>query len=157
MILWRLSPARYATLALTGEGASLRGGRWNSRGVKAVYASLDPATTILEALTTFDLAFAPNGGFQLLKLSIPADVQFTEPPLAELPERWADWDSPGAAREYGDVFLKSGLGHLLIVPSAVLPQARNAVINPAHPQARKISIMQQTPFEFDPRWPLNRS
>jgi RES domain-containing protein len=156
VILWRLSPARHAKEALSGEGAALRGGRWNSRGMKAVYASLDPATTVLEALTTFDPALVPAGGYRLLKLVVPEGAEIIEPALGELPRGWADWERPDAARAYGDAFLKSGRGLVLIVPCAALPQAKNALISLAHPRAREIAVAESFPFEFDPRWPLKR-
>lgn len=156
MILWRLSAARHAKEALSGEGAALRGGRWNSRGIKAVYASLDPATTVLEALTTFDAALVPAGGYRLLKLVVPEVAEIIEPALGEFPRGWADWESPDAARAYGDAFLKSGRGLVLIVPCAALPQAKNALISLAHPRASEIAVAESFPFEFDPRWPLKR-
>lgn len=156
MILWRLTPARHVRKALTGEGAAIRGGRWNSRGMKAVYASVDPATTVLEALTTFEPALAPLGGYRLLKLVVPENAEIVEPASRDLPAQWASWQNPDATRAHGDAFLKSGRGMVLIVPSVVLPQAKNAIINPAHPQARDIVVAESTAFEFDPRWPLKR-
>lgn len=153
MILWRLSPAAYAHAALTGTGAALRGGRWNSKGMAAVYASLDPATTVLEALTTFDPSDAPEGGFRLLQLGLPDDAPMLTPDLQELPARWNCAEKSADTQAFGDHFLRSGQALLMIVPSATLAEARNAVINPAHPRAAEIKVVHSREFSSDPRWP----
>lgn len=137
--------------ALTGEGASLRGGRWNSRGLKAVYTSLDAATTVLETLTTFDPALAPVRGYELIRIRVPDEAPVMEVSVKALPKHWNDWSTPSAARTVGDPFLLAGEFLLLIVPSVVLPQARNAILNPAYPMAAHLTILERSPFEFDPR------
>jgi RES domain-containing protein len=55
LVFWRLDQAKFGATWDSGEGSYLAGGRWNSRGTRAVYAALDPATAILEVAvhTTF--------------------------------------------------------------------------------------------------------
>lgn len=149
-----MTPAAHADRALTGAGAALRGGRWNSKGMPAVYASLDAATTVLEMLTTFDPEDAPEAGFRLLQLELPDDVPVWEPALKDLPEGWDLAEKTTEAQSFGDAFLDRGRELALIVPSATLSESRNAVINPSHPRAGEIKIARAREFSFDPRWPL---
>jgi RES domain-containing protein len=149
-----MTPATHLSTALSGAGAALRGGRWNSKGVAAVYASIDAATTVLELLAAFDPGEAPEHGFRLLQLQLPDDVPVVEPALEALP---AGWDLPEKTAEtqaFGNAFLRGGQALVLIVPSATLPEARNAVINPAHERVREIKTLRTRGFSFDPRWPL---
>lgn len=153
MILWRLTPARYVDSALTGAGAALAGGRWNSRGRPAIYLSLAPATTVLEALTTFVSSNVPAEGYRLLEIDFDSP-SILQAPIADLPAGWDQPEDPGIARAYGDAFLRERRAALMIVPSATLPQALNAVLNPLHPEAARARILAQHSFAFDPRWPL---
>lgn len=153
MILWRLTPARFADAALSGAGASLAGGRWNSRGRPAVYLSLAPATTVLETLTTFVSSNVPAEGYSLLEVDFDSD-SVLQVPAGALPAGWNEPDDPGVAREFGDAFLRERRAALMVVPSAALPQALNAVLNPLHPQAAQARIVARHSFTFDPRWPL---
>jgi len=149
-----MTPAAHADRALAGASAALRGGRWNSKGMPAVYASLDAATTVLETLATIDPADAPEGGFRLLQLELPDDAPLLEPKLTALPEGWDLAEKTAEVQEFGDAFLRSGKELVMIVPGATLSESRNAVINPSHPRAGEIKIARSRKFSFDPRWPL---
>ncbi|MBV8062439.1 MAG: RES family NAD+ phosphorylase [Nevskia sp.] len=152
MILWRLTPRRWEASALNGVGSSLAGGRWNSKGLLAVYLSTDAATTVLETLTTFSRATAPPEGYRLLKVSYEGSSY--EPPLASLPRQWDRPDDASAARAFGDAFLRANSAGLLLVPSVFLKSAINAVLNPLHPDAAHARVIGIEDFSFDPRWPL---
>lgn len=152
MILWRLSPAAWAKAALDGRGAAVVGGRWNSIGLRAIYASLDPATTVLETLTAYSHASASLEGYLLLRISYTGSTE--QPPLDALPARWNASDDASAARTFGDAFLRTSRAGALIVPSAVLPEALNVVLNPQHPDVSTARVLDSRPFVFDPRWPL---
>lgn len=152
MILWRLTPARWEASALDGVGASVFGGRWNSKGVLAVYLSLDPATTILETLTTFTRATAPTEGYRLLKVEYDGSVH--QPPIRSLPTQWDRPDDASAARVFGDAFLRSSMAGVLLVPSVFLKSATNALLNPLHADRAKAKVVESLEFSFDPRWPL---
>lgn len=152
MILWRLVPARWETSALDGVGASVFGGRWNSKGVRAFYLSLDAATTILETLTTFSRATAPPDGYRLLKIDYDGSIH--QPPASSLPPQWDRPDDASAARVFGDAFLRSFAAGVLLVPSVFLKSATNAVLNPLHPDGAKARVLESLEFSFDPRWPM---
>ena len=152
MILWRLVRTAHLSTALDGFGASLNGGRWNSKGLRAVYFSLDPATPVLETLTTFTRATAPSDGYRLLKVEYSGS--FLQPPVNTLPKGWDRPDDAAAARGFGDKFLAAGSHGALLVPCVFLKSAINAVVNPAHADAATLKTLSSEEFDFDPRWPL---
>lgn len=147
-------PAHREAAALDGIGASLRGGRWNSKGVLAVYLSLEPATTVLETLTTYSRSTAPGHGYKLLKIEYKGSS--IQAQLNALPRGWDRWDSAASARRYGNSFLREAQAGALLVPCVFLKAATNVVLNPLHPDGRKAKIISSEEFDFDPRWPLGR-
>lgn len=139
MIVHRLAKAAHT--GLDGEGARLWGGRWNSPGRAMIYTAASPSLAVLEVLVHLDLPpeLAPLD-YMLLAIDIPDDAPMEQ--LVDLP------DQPQAA---GDDFLTRGAALVLRVPSAVVPQETNALINPRHPQAERLRLAGQEPFRFDRR------
>lgn len=152
MILWRLVPAPLEKTALDGVGAALHGGRWNSKGLPAVYLSVDSATTILETLTTFSRSTEPPDGYRLLQVEYLGSV--FEPLTTLLPANWDRHDDASAARTFGDQFLRASEAGVMLVPCAFLKSAMNAVLNTNHPDAVKAKVTSASDFRFDPRWPI---
>lgn len=140
MRLWRLTRAAYA--ALNGEGARLYGGRWNSPGRAVVYTAAEAALAVLEVRVHLDLPFdlLPDD-YVLLT------IETGEPRAEEGPAL----NDPGACRAYGDRWLAERRSALLRVPSVIVPESRDVLINPAHPDALGIHIVQSRPWTFDPR------
>lgn len=142
MIVHRLAKA--AHVALDGEGARLYGGRWNTPGRSLVYTAASPSLAVLEILVHLDLPpeLLPTD-YRLLTIEVPDDAQFEQldvtPPDAE------------ACTRIGDGFLHRAEGLGLSVPSVVVPQERNLLINPGHPAAPQIRVLRLEPFAFDPR------
>ncbi|MBU1374991.1 MAG: RES family NAD+ phosphorylase [Alphaproteobacteria bacterium] len=142
MIVHRLTlPAHRA---LDGEGARLYGGRWNSPGRAMIYASASPSLPVLEVMVHLDLdpAYLPDD-YHLLGIEVPDDA-----PMERLDEAPGDTD---ACAMLGDDFLRRGAALSLSVPSVVVPQDRNLLINPRHPAAAGLRIVTDAPFRFDPR------
>jgi RES domain-containing protein len=139
MILWRIS--NYATL--DGIGAKLNPGRWNSLGNAVVYCADHPASALLEMLVHIDISLLPDS-FQLLKISAPDDVMLTTDTLAS---GWTTNES--ITKAIGDEWLKSRSSLLLKIPSAILPDVFNVLINPLHPEARNCLIegVQNVPLD----------
>lgn len=146
MRAWRVSRAAFADLS--GEGARLYGGRWNSPGRALIYTAENPALAILEVRVHLDLEpdLIPDD-YVLVEIDI-SGVEVTE--LAIAP------DDPGA---FGDGWLATAATPILKAPSFIAPRSFNLLINPAHPGAAGISIVETQPFDFDKRlWlPLTAS
>ncbi|MDQ3555781.1 MAG: RES family NAD+ phosphorylase [Gemmatimonadota bacterium] len=149
MHLWRIASGRYDPL--DGEGARLAGGRWSSPGRPLVYTSATAALAVLEKLVWTDPEDLPDD-LVLFEIDLP-DALVTAARLRspELPAGWAVPGCPECVR-LGDEWLASpGGSAALVVPSAVLPEEANVLLNPAHPDARHARVHTQRPFSFDPR------
>jgi len=142
VIVHRLAKAAFT--ALDGEGARRFGGRWNSSGRPAVYAAASPSLAVLEVLVHLDLPgeLMPDD-YRLLGLEIPDDS-----PVERLNHAPPDAD---ACPAIGDSFLARGEALVLLVPSIVVPQEHNAILNVRHPAMDRVAIVIDEPFRFDPR------
>lgn len=142
MIVYRLAKA--ANSALDGEGARLFGGRWNSAGQPMIYAAASPSLAVLEILVHLDLPpdLIPND-YRLLSIEAPDDVA-TEA-LDATPEAAAGCIAAG------DDFLTRGSALVLQIPSVVVPQEHNSLLNPRHPDMARVRTVGDAPFTFDPR------
>lgn len=145
---WRLARERYADLS--GEGARLKGGRWNSPGRPVVYMAEDAALPLIEVLVHLDLT--PE--------LMPEDYVLMKVDLAPLgdrpPDEWLE-DGPAEALKdadsaaFGDGWLETGRAAVLRVPSVIVPEAFNLVLNAAHPLAAELPPPDTRPFSFDHR------
>lgn len=150
LIGWRLDHKRFAATWDSGEGAFLFGGRWNSKGSRLVYASLDPSTAVLEV--------AVHKGFKALdtvphvltmfEILDPVDVNIVAP--ADVPNpHWLRPAIPSAGQQqFGDARTNDSI--FVAIPSAVSPMAWNILFNPQRVQGRYRLIDQQD-FALDPR------
>ena len=147
MIVWRL--ARLAHVKLDGEGARLAGGRWNSRDRAAVYTSSRLSLAALELLVHTDVPLVPTD-LVACEIEIPDDIAIDSVDPAELPN---DWRLPGhlGCRAIGDKWLDEGRTAVLRVPSAVVPEEWNYIVNPKHREAKRIEVVRRRKFSFDSR------
>lgn len=148
-MLWRI--ARAAHTSLDGEGARLHGARWNSQGVAVVYAASHLSLAALEYLVHIDPEDAPDD-LNALGLQIPDDAVTLVCGPDDLPAGWRRIPPPPACQDIGDRWIRGGEHLLLRVPSVLVPEETNVLINPAHPDAAGIRIAVSRPFSFDPRF-----
>jgi RES domain-containing protein len=146
--VWRL--ARRAYQALDGEGARLYGGRWNAEGVAVVYASATLALAALEYLVHVDPPDVPDD-LVALRVEVPdaAAVETVTP--ADLPADWNALDDHPACVARGGAWAAAGTALALRVPSAIVPEEGNVLLNPTHPDMRHVRVATTRPFAFDPR------
>ena len=150
MRVYRLIKGKYANDPLDPQGAKLYGSRWNSKGVAAVYASDSIALAALEKLVHVHRNAVLNH-FVLCEITLRDEAIMT---LAEdtLPNDWRDDPPPSSTMGIGDEWLSRGESLALAVPSTVVPQQFNLVINPNHPDFRKLGkTVTVEPFVFDNR------
>jgi RES domain-containing protein len=148
MRLWRLCASRYPPF--DGEGARRVGGRWNSPGLPMVYASQHLSLAVLESLVHYDIAFLPTN---LLAHAVDVpDEHIAVLDTALLPLGWDEDPAYTASRAVGDAWLRDGTGLALAVPSAIITEEYNVLLNPQHPRAEALlSPALSRPFDFDPR------
>ena len=145
----RLVKSRHAATAFDGEGGRLHGGRWNSRGTRVAYASDSIALAALEVLAHLQ-STAVLQAYSLVSLSFP-DVSIEVLESGSLPVRWRRFPSPPENHAIGDQWVTEKRSLILQVPSAIIPAAANFLINPSHPEFRKVVIGRPERFAFDPR------
>lgn len=149
MIVYRLSKKRYRG-DLSGKGAELAGGRWNSVGNAVLYTAENRALCAAEIAVHTPLGIVPQDYF-LVTLEIPKRASIRTIKPVELPEKWRVFPYLPATLLIGDQFLNEGSHLVLKVPSAVIPGEFNYLINPRHPDFRNVKLLQSEPFEFDQR------
>jgi RES domain-containing protein len=149
--LWRLVKAQRAESAFDGEGAFRFGGRWNSRGHRAVYASATLSLALLEILVHLDSA-AQVPDLVALSIRVPlADIKDFKPPTAQAKAMTCPW-TLRQTREWGDNWLQKSSSPVLRMPSSIVPIESNLLINPEHPKFKKYTISASQPFPIDHRF-----
>lgn len=150
MILWRLCRERHAAAAFDGEGARLYPGRFNQRGTRVVYTSGSLALAALEMLCHFDHAEAPDDYVAIALEAFDGASMATINPRS-LPKLWRDSPPAESVQAIGTKWVNRGKTLLLRVPSAVIPQEMNYLVNPAHPEFKRCRVRRPTRFSFDAR------
>jgi RES domain-containing protein len=147
---WRITKHKYAKTAFDGEGARLYGGRWNSPGTAMIYTSQSQSLAVLELLVHMD---APEllRKYILFEVWLPTSY-VSDLNLSNLPSNWRTDPAPADVRAVGDEWAASGNSAALRVPSALVPGESNFLLNPRHPDFRKLRIGKPLPFQFDPRF-----
>jgi len=149
---WRITKARYAESALSGEGGRLVSGRWHFRGSPVVYLSETVSLAAMETFVHLPLKYStPKNQFVLIAVTIPDDVPVAEIPVQELPQDWDRDPVPESTQRLGQQWLDDGETGLLKVPSSVIPQESNYLLNPLHPDVARLDLSAPEPFDFDPR------
>ena len=148
MRVWRL--CRRAHAAPDGEGARRYGGRWNRRGTALVYTSATVSLAALEYFVHVDPDDAP-ADLVLVTVDIPASVVIRELRAGDLPAGWRSFPAPEELARLGGEWAHGLETAVLCVPSVVVPEERNYLLNPAHRQFRRLTFTPARPFSFDPR------
>lgn len=146
MKLWRVSKHT----DLSGIGGTLASGRWHSRGRPVVYLAEHPSLAILEVIVNLEIdrSECPRGFF-LIEVEAPDRLPMASVSLADLPPDWPKRQD--VTRRVGDSLLQQADTALIKVPSAVVPDSWNYLLNPAHAEAAKAKVAQVTPDPFDAR------
>lgn len=149
--VWRISKAQYAAQAFTGLGAKLVGGRWNFIGDAVVYTSCSLALAALETYVHLPSSLHLPKNLVAVAADIPQDVARTELLIRNLRTDWIASPPPDDLKVIGSDWLRQNQTALLIVPSAIIPDETNYLLNPAHPDFARLQVQPPQPFIFDPR------
>ncbi|MBI4517436.1 MAG: RES family NAD+ phosphorylase [Deltaproteobacteria bacterium] len=147
--LWRVVKRTHAATAFDGKAAQRFGGRWNSPGRRAVYASATKSLAVLEVLVHLDVGRPLP---RLVAFTFDVDSKLVDNlASAQLPRHWRTVRGLLATQQIGDAWLASGRALALAVPSAIVPEELNYLLNPAHPAFGRLRIGRSIPFLLDPR------
>lgn len=146
MFLWRIS--NHATL--DGLGGLIASARWHTEGRPILYLAESPAGALVESLVHLELDPARLPKFyRLLKAEAPDDLPIRALAATDLPANWIN--DQVATRTAGDEWLASKSGVLLRVPSAILPETFNILLNPEHDDASRIQVLWHAEHPWDAR------
>jgi RES domain-containing protein len=151
--VWRIAveaPA-YAANDMTGSGAKSSGGRWNSVGTPVIYCASSIALAALETLSAIRTGSLPFNRY-LVRIDVPDEVWARQEMLNPLPGGWDAVPSGMTSRKAGDEWATSKRSALLIVPSVIVPDEHNVLINPSHADALKITATTIRKWIYDPRF-----
>lgn len=148
LLAYRIVAPKWAKTALSGEGARLNGGRWNSPGHPMVYLSTSRALAALELLVHLTTPITRRVPRVIITVRVPRELVggrlFTS-------EGWQR-EPPGVdSTDQGDDWLSCGSSAGVLAPSVILPEESNLLLNPLHEDFRKVEIESSRPFSFDSR------
>ncbi|ALJ00879.1 RES family NAD+ phosphorylase [Rufibacter tibetensis] len=149
MIVYRLSKGLYKN-DLSGRGAELAGGRWNSKGTALLYTCESRALCTTEIAVHTPLGIVPVD-YWLITLEVPDTLPLSEVPVPQLSSDWKSFPHPNATQLIGDAFVQEGRFVGLKVPSAVVHGDHNYLFNPRHQEFGEIKLLESEPFPFDAR------
>ena len=146
--VWRLYRAKYGP-GLDGIGGTFADGRWHRLGERVVYFGATAAIVVLERLAHTDPDLLP-ADLRLACFEFPDTISPTNvEEMSVLPENWIrDEDT---TRRIGGQWHRERVSPLLLVPSAILPEESNYVLNAEHPEAKSLELIRERPFAFDLR------
>ena len=150
MIVWLICKAPRAATAFDGQGARRYPGRWNHKGTPIIYCASSLALASLEFFVHLDPDDWPD---DLVSLSaeVPDDLLTDAVDPKTLPSGWSKIPAPVELQDLGTEWVKSSRGVALIVPSAIIPNERNVLLNPGHPDMVRVVRQPLQSFTFDPR------
>lgn len=147
---WRVDKEKWKDVSFDGAGAAREGGRWNSAGVRVVYVSQQLAMAALEKYIHLPKPVPPSSRFVRFALDF-GEVTIKRIPAARLPASWDRSPPVLATQRIGDDWVSSGETAILAVPSALIAEEENYLLNPAHPDFKRIKIAPPEPFSLSPR------
>ena len=148
MIVYRIGRTKYAH-DLEGEGARLYGGRWNHKLTPCIYTSASRALALLEYTANISIDDIPRA------LSITtfelASFDIHEPAISELPGDWRDAPAPASTKDFGTTLLKKASSAFLKIPSAIITEEFNYLLNPMFSDKQAFRIVEIKDFVYDLR------
>jgi RES domain-containing protein len=140
----------YARAPFDGEGAYRYGGRWSSPGTRLGYTSEHQSLAMLEYFVHLDVDDPPSD-LVLAVAEVPDDLAREQFEARHLPANWRESAAPPELARLGDEFAQRGENCLLLVPSVLAPSENNCLINPAHPDYKRIVVREVEGLSYDPR------
>jgi RES domain-containing protein len=149
MLVYRIAKTDYVR-DLTGIGAKLYGGRWNHRGTALIYTSETRSLATIEYLVHVSMANVPKN-LSMAILEVPDDPAAETISAESLPTSWRDFPAPPELADLGTQWAQSERSLLLTVPSAVVTQEHNILINPLHSEMARVVLRNVENYEMDTR------
>jgi RES domain-containing protein len=147
MLVYRVGKTKHSN-DLSGEGAKINGGRWNHKSIPCLYASESRALSLLEYTVNVNIEEIPRA-LSITTIEIPND-EILIVNEASLPGDWKAVPAPSSTKDFGSNLLKTSKKAVFRIPSSVLPEEYNFIINPIH-QNTRIKIVAINDLVYDVR------
>ena len=152
MIVYRIEREKYLETSLQGIGAaSSNGFRWNSLHTRLVYTSETRALATLEVSVHLDLSEDLPNDRHYVEIYIPESITILEVAIADLPLNWNSKPPSSTTQIIGDDFVKYNESSVLKVPSCIVPEEFNYLLNPMHADFQKFKVLKTYRMNFDER------
>ena len=152
--LWRIAvdAPQHTADDLTGAGAKATGGRWNRKGRAVLYTSTSVALACLETVVHSRTGSLPMNRY-LVRIDLPQEAWSSrvEHTSRSLPVGWDALPEGRVSLDVGDAWLAAGESPVMVVPSVIVPEERNVLINPRHPLCRATKAHKLRKWLYDPR------
>ncbi|GAB3696844.1 RES family NAD+ phosphorylase [Spirosoma flavus] len=149
MLVYRITKTQYANRLVASGGAA----RWNERGQMVVYTAATRALACLE-----NVVHRSGEGlladFRVMVIDVSDSLALETITVDSLPADWFEFRQYDTCQRIGGEWLRSVRTAVLKVPSAIIPNEWNYLLNPAHPDFLQIQLLRTEPFVFDPRLKL---
>lgn len=149
--VYRISRRKYQDSVLSGIGGLRVASRWNLKGDSIVYSSASRSLALLEMLVHMDIADMRLMGMMMYSIQIPERVGIYRPRVSSLPEHWDSLPYEQGSQSYWRTFKEGQRAAVLCIPSVILPQEYNYLINPDHPDSRYIKVKDMQEMVLDAR------
>ena len=148
MIVYRIGRTKRAH-DLTGEGSRINGGRWNHQLTSCIYTSESRALALLEYSVNVNIDEIPRAlSFTIFEIH---GTEIYELKTEDLPGNWRDVPAPSSTKDFGTALLKAAKKPVLKIPSIIIPDEFNYILNPIHADSRKFKILEIKDFIYDMR------
>jgi RES domain-containing protein len=148
MRVYRIGKTKHAN-DLTGEGARLFGGRWNHKLTPCIYTSESRALALLEYTVNINIEDIPRA-LSITTIEIPT-IGIKEIEEGQLPGNWKQVPAPSSTKDLGTHLLKASEKLVLKIPSSVITEEYNYLLNPLHPDSKLFKVVDIRDFVYDVR------
>ncbi len=148
MLVYRIALPEYID-DLSGTGAKLYGGRWNEQGTAVVYFASSRAMAIMELLVHLS-GYDLDRDYTLAVFDVPDD-KIEQVAIKDLPDNWKEYEAESLLKTVGQQFINDGGNLVLKVPSVLVEEENNILMNPNHKDADKVKLISKRVFKFDRR------
>jgi RES domain-containing protein len=147
---WRIAKQTYQFTGSSGEGARIYGGRWNPIGIPAIYTAESLSLATLEIIVHLEREQLLYKRFVKIPVTFETSLVF---PLSrkKRPKDWNSLPPSESTQKIGQKWIEQAKHAVLKIPSTVISEEHNFLINPAHPDFSAIEIGKPQRFEFDER------
>ena len=149
MIVYRLAKTKYVK-DLSGRGSKLHGTRWSPPGIPVVYTAESRALAALEFYVHVESAVPRHTS--IATIEVPDGCGISVLNVLSLPNNWRNLPPPLKLQKFGAAWFASSSDILLKVPSVLVPNEYNYLINPVHADSKLIRILQIEKYIFDQRF-----